>query len=498
MSDIDTVLSEIAGVKTFVQEKIAAGLKPAHDEIKRLSETLVATQKDLADIRRERISRIGSEGKIVVQDGRLAGYTLHDLNVLNGIMSYRANKLQKTVARHWLDEIMRLRKGIVAGLSPDILFAWEERMMKERRVAFGFGDYNPGVQAFRRDLSAWRSQIFDLNARTKALDSTTAAAGDELVSTIEAAEVWMDVNLEAVILPLMQQVPMPSNPYQYPIQLGDVNWYPADENVQALTTDPATQRVSLTAFGLKAGIPFSDELEEDAIIALVPELRSSMGRNAAEVIDDVILNGDTTVLNGINSDGATISKSTAGKAHWLLGFDGLIHLALVDNSANQSRDHNAAPSAAGFNNTLIKMGIYAAPRRRGDVVFVSDVNTAIASLQITEFETVDVAGVRATLSTGEIMNAYGKPYIHTDQMRIADTDGKVTDSGGNTVGRLLAVNTSQWRVGFRRQIQMEADREPGKSQTTLYMSFRIALTERSGTRSTAKHTAISYNITTVS
>ena len=58
-------------------------------------------------------------------------------------------------------------------------------------------------------------------------------------------------------------------------------------------------------------------------------------------------------------------------------------------------------------------------------------------------------------------------------------------------------NMSQWAVGFRRQITMEAQREAGKGQTTLYVSFRIALAERTGTPSTATHTSLMYHITGV-
>ena len=117
---------------------------------------------------------------------------------------------------------------------------------------------------------------------------------------------------------------------------------------------------------------------------------------------------------------------------------------------------------------------------------------------IPEFETLDLAGPRFTLSSGEILNVYGKPYVHTSQMSLATATGAVSSTAANnTLGRILVTNTSQWRVGFRRQITIEPDREPGKGQTTLYISFRIALTERSGTRSTQTHTALSYNITGV-
>ena len=330
----------------------------------------------------------------------------------------------------------------------------------------------------------------------KALDSTTAASGDELVATMEAAELWMDVNLETKILPLLRQSPMPSNPFDIPSQFGDLNWYPTAENEQGTTTTVSTGKSTLTAYEIKAGVPFSDTLEEDAIIALIPELRANMARNAAEVIDDLLLNADTTTTNGINSDGATIAKTTAAKAHWLLGFDGLIHLPLIDNTA-QRRAHSTVVLATMFNNNLIKLGRFAAPGHRGDVVHVSDVGTMFTSMTIDEVETVDKIGPRATISSGELASVYGVPYIVSEQMKLADTDGKVTDSGGNTTGRVLSFNATQWRTGFRRQISFEADREPGKSQTTLYVSFRLAMTERTGTRSSAAHTALQYDISSV-
>ena len=76
-------------------------------------------------------------------------------------------------------------------------------------------------------------------------------------------------------------------------------------------------------------MPWSLTLDEDSVIAMAAEVRSGLVRNAAEVIDDVLLNGDTTTTDNINADGATISKTDAGKGQWLLGFDGLIHLPLL-------------------------------------------------------------------------------------------------------------------------------------------------------------------------
>ena len=103
---------------------------------------------------------------------------------------------------------------------------------------------------------------------------------------------------------------------------------------------------------------------------------------------------------------------------------------------------------------------------------------------------------RATLSAGEIRELMAIPFIRSDQMRAASAGGLVSNTASlNTTGRILLVNTTQWRVGFRRQITFEPARDAGRGQSTLYVSFRMALAERTGTRSSATHTGLVRNIT---
>ena len=45
---------------------------------------------------------------------------------------------------------------------------------------------------------------------------------------------------------------IPSNPFQIPLQLGDVNWYPGTENTAVTGSAPATARQTLTAHELVA------------------------------------------------------------------------------------------------------------------------------------------------------------------------------------------------------------------------------------------------------
>ena len=340
-----------------------------------------------------------------------------------------------------------------------------------------------------RMLEDWQSNL------KAAMDSTTAGSGDELVDTQEARALWDDVNLETAVAPLFNTVQMPSNPFQIPLQLGAVNWYPGTENTAVTGSAPATARQTLTAHELVAEVPWSYDLDEDAVIAMMDELRRSLLRNAHEVIDDVILNGDASLQNNINADGAAITAATAGTGHFLVGFDGLLHLPLVDNAA-LANNHNAAVSADMFNEIRGKLGKYGV--RPSELAYITDVNTFIKSLSIDSFRTLDKFGPNATILTGQLGAVEGIPVIVSEQMRLADADGKVTSGGNaNTRGRLLIVNRSQWRVGFKRELTIETVRDAQKRQNIMVVSFRIALQERSGSRATATHTALQYNITGV-
>ena len=136
--------------------------------------------------------------------------------------------------------------------------------------------------------------------------------------------------------------------------------------------------------------------------------------------------------------------------------------------------------------------------RPSELVWIMDVSTFIRVQSISNFRTMDKLGPNATILTGMLGAIEGVPVIVSEQMALADTDGKVTDAGnGTNTGRILVVNRSQWYQGFRREMIVDVDRDNQKRQTVVTTSFRHALAERSGTRSSATHTALQYNVTGV-
>ncbi len=428
--EMETMKKELADVSAFVREHV----EPVHDERVRLRKAIEALTTEQREYRRASLLGSGSDaGEVgVVKSGPYAGCDELDLTIMRSLQRAAESQL--------------------------------------------------GIESVR-----------DWDIRLKAaMDSVTSGRGDELVPTGMASRLWDDVHHETRVASLFNSIDMPTNPFDIPLQLGDVNWYPGSENTAVTESTTKTLKQTLTAYELVAEVPWSLTLDEDAVFAVLPEVRRTLVRNAAEVIDDVLLNADQTLTNNINSDGNKISTSTAGKAHYLLGFDGLIHLPMMDNP-EQSVALAGPITTDAYLKALKRLDKYGVSA--SDTVYVTDIATFVSSLGLSSVETVDKLGPKATLLTGQLATVYGHPLVVSGQMRLTDSDGKITHDANNVDrGRLLALNTSQWRVGFRRNLMIETERDIQKRQNVMVVSMRLALAERSGDRTTAEHTALTFNI----
>ena len=359
----------------------------------------------------------------------------------------------------------------------------------------GASRVDPRMSAeWRSNLEGAREDVYESIGR--ALDSDTAGAGGELTFTGETSEMWRDVHLATSVANLFSRIMMPTTPFQIPYDFGDVSWYRGTPNLPVSSATPATGRQTLTAAELAAMIGWSYDLDEDAVIAVLPELRATLIRNAAEVLDDLVLNGDISDdATNINADGATAGSlsGSAGQDHYLV-FDGLIHIPLVDNT-NQGNNHNGAVSDDMFNEVRAKLGKCGV--RPSECAFVMDINTYIRSQSIENFRTIEKLGPNATLLTGQLGDIEGIPVIVSEQMLRADADGKVSSGGNGTdTGRVLAVNRNMYRLGFKRELMIESERDIQKRQTVLGASMRVAFEGRIDNASDTA-VALQYNITGV-
>ncbi len=450
-ADMETIKKDLEEINGFVRERI----DPVSSQVGLLSEEVERLGREVVDIQqRDRTRRRDVLARLVeqtpghhVQEGPYAGMDILDLALVS---RFARSQRRESFGPAWVERAEDAKRALVRGIAAADVQASHHEAARRLESWFTVDSKPTGqYEGFGRAL---------LQSMTRAaMDSTTAGYGDELVATLEARELWMDVNLQTLVAPLVPTFPMPSNPFDVPTQLGDVSFYPGTENVAAASTRLSTGKTTLTAHELVGQAPYSFTLEEDGVVAMLPEIRAGLVRNVAETLDDIILNADTTTQNSINADGATISASSAGKAQWLIGYDGIVHLPLVHN-ASQSNNHGAAVSDDMFNELRAKLGKHGV--RPSQLAWVMDVNTFIRAQGISQYRTMDKLGPNATLLTGMLGAIEGIPVIVSEHLRLADVDGKVTDAGnGANTGRVLLFNRTQWAQGFRRQLNIDVDRD---------------------------------------
>jgi hypothetical protein len=225
-------------------------------------------------------------------------------------------------------------------------------------------------------------------------------------------------------------------------------------------------------------------------------LRSSLARQGAEAIDAFALNADATATStgNINLDDSTPPTDSYYLTN---GQDGIRHYYIVDETG-QSTDINSTLDDTEWRAAVAKLGKYAADPAR--VVAFTNVKTYLISLMgLTNVRTVDKYGPQATILTGELARMDGIPIIVSASMPLAEDDGKVSvTSANNDEGQIALVNRDMWKVGFRRQLAIEIDRDIRKRIFIMVVSFREAIGCQDNGDSDArgkKHTAGIHGIT---
>ena len=313
IAEIDTIKRELAEINSFVRERfdpVSSSVDLLREETERLERSVLELQQRDRAVRRESLMRqAGDDSPLTVPEGPYVGMDVLDLALLR---RFAYSQRREAFGPAWLERTEEAKRMLADGATPATVQETHRSSARKLSAWHRVGRRSTGqFESFSRPV---------LQSMTRAaMDSTTAGSGDELVATLEARELWMDVHLQTLVAPLVPMINMPSSPFDIPRQLGDVSFYPGTENVAPTSTALGTSKTTMTAYELVGQVPYSFTLEEDAVIALLPEIRAGLVRNVAETLDDIILNADTSTSNNINADGATIAPGNAGKGHWLLG-----------------------------------------------------------------------------------------------------------------------------------------------------------------------------------
>jgi HK97 family phage major capsid protein len=382
-------------------------------------------------------------------------------------------------------------------------------IMKSARHQTGIGpseELTNAVEAVsKRYIKAYPASLGAVPFTKATQNEGAAGFGQELVGVQYVSELWDAARQDSRVFGLLDTFEM-IHPSAFlpvvadlpePILSGENT---TENSFLAGTGRVGSNRVSVTAKKMLINQIWTYELEEDAIIPFLPFIRAQVAASLAFFSDSVILNGDTTnaATGNINSDDADPADDK-----FFLAFDGLRHIGLVDNTANQTNAAGAISLAqlAGLKGKMIDSTNkidWGHPVRSQDVIYVCDPQTADAIAQLDQVVTVDKFGPQAGVLVGQVGNVLGCPIISTMAMGLTEADGKISaTAANNTKGQLIAFNRNAFKVGIRKAVTLELERMPGMQQSRLVACFRLGFGRYapSGSASSIEASAVLFNIT---
>ena len=327
-------------------------------------------------------------------------------------------------------------------------------------------------------------------AMTKLLHSTTTDAGDEWVPTGMAAEIWADAFLASRVVSNLNPFTMPTDPFDVP-GWAEVTFRKATAGEASDAQNPETHKSTLTSTEHIAEINWSYSLDEDSIVAVMPQTRAELARGAAEYMDSFALNADSTsaATGNINLNDATPPTDSYYLSD---GQDGIRHYYLVD-ATGQSTDITSTLEDAEWLAGVARLGKYGAAGRPDLVAFTNVKTYLLSILGLTNVRTVDKYGGMATIVSGELASMDGIPIVVATGMPLAGDDGfVVATAASNDEGQIAIVHRPSWRVGFKRNLMIEMDKDIRRRTYIMVCTYRMALGCRDNGKASARadgHTA---------
>lgn len=308
---------------------------------------------------------------------------------------------------------------------------------------------------------------------SKAMVSTTASSGDEFVPTNFSAQIIDRVRLELKVAALHDRMPMLSNPYTLPLEGSDSTAYlTAESSVEATeagritASTPGSKNVTFTAKKLAARSVFSEEINEDSIIAIFPYVRGKIVLAMANAIEDCTINGDDS---GTHQDADVTSSADARKA-----WKGYRKLAVSGAKRDAGGD---ALDAADMRVARKKMGKYGVNPK--DLAWVVGVATYSQMLSeddasgFNDFRTLEKYGPNAVVLNGVMGFFDGIPVIVSEFVRETLNASGVYDSTTHTTSSIMLVNRSRFMYGDRKAITVKSYEDIQTDQMVLVTKQRL-------------------------
>ena len=292
----------------------------------------------------------------------------------------------------------------------------------------------------------------------KSFNSGAALTGGDWVPTIISSSYQEEYELEFELAAKTKVMPMPSNPFELPVQQDVTTARIIGEGVPITDANFQTSVIQWNAQKTGEYYIVPSELDEDSAPPILAIARGEVTRAQIRAREQVLLNGDDSVTH-MDNDTAGLGADVAQKLA-----KGYRKLA-IDNGA--TIDFNGTVDTTGLDQMRIAMGKFGVNVK--ELLYVFGPTGYGQAVSLAEVSSVDQIGNAATLLTGALAAYRGIPIIVSEFVREdLALSGINTLAGPNDKTVCHIINASRFWLGVRRPIMTKiAVSEPDEDSMKL-------------------------------
>lgn len=287
------------------------------------------------------------------------------------------------------------------------------------------------------------AKMVDLEGRLKAFGTGVQGGGLEYVPTAIASTYLEEYHLTHQLADAFKTIPMPSNPFELPVQTDSKKARLVAEGQAASEQQFGSEVLTFQSPKLYDYYLIPEELNEDSAPAILELAKRELVQSVARGIESALINGDVSATH-MDSD---ISAGSAEKAWAGLRYRALEASSIVDFQAG-------AIDKTKLSDMRKLMGKYGVNPRELAWVFGPSAYTQAQKLDLVE--TLQNFGPNATVLSGALGVYNGISVLVSEHCREDLNASGVYDGTTTNRGAILLVNLTRFMLGMRRPIRIKA------------------------------------------
>lgn len=365
---------------------------------------------------------------------------------------------------------LMLTLSCITGVSPRKTHLWKHWVKTrgdfgkhvDEKAKFGLQGLGKG---FGSDEDWEHSKTPGLETHFKASVDTSNLSN--WIPTFYSRDMIERIRYETGVWNLFPNVTMPESTMQIPLEGSDPTVYKKVEGSSITESTIGDEKVSLAAVGVAARTTWTDEVNQDSLVALMPEIRRKHALRLAEVIDFNCIAGDLT------GDAMGMSANDSAPTAYNL-WDGVQTFAYENGTNVDASD--ALPDGRDFIKVRQLMQQYAQRARAFWLLspLVFDMLLLTYDYDTTGYRNLILnpnGNDRALLGTAA-PTLLGMSIVQSDQvMTNLDEVGKY---GGTASDRTVIIGAciDGWITGDRRNITVETDKTISTGKLEMVLTWR--------------------------